>query len=286
MTAVSELIPQPQILQCATRTLQLDSPVVMGILNVTPDSFSDGGLFNAVDNALRQAEKMLADGALIIDVGGESTRPGAQAVTLDEELQRVIPVIDRIHRELDVIVSIDTTKAQVMLEAAAAGAGLINDVMALQAEGTLQAAAQTGLAVCLMHMQGEPRTMQSSPEYQDVVSEVKHFLLQRVEQCQLCGIKKEQLIIDPGFGFGKTLAHNSILFKQLDEFIKTGFPVLIGASRKTLIGQITGKEIEQRLAGSLALASLAALKGAAIIRVHDVAETVDALKITQACGSL
>lgn len=282
MTAVADIIPHPKTLQCADRTLALDSPVVMGILNVTPDSFSDGGLFNATDTAFRQAEKMLADGAQIIDVGGESTRPGAQAVTIAQELERVIPVIEKIHHELDVIVSVDTSKAQVMSEAAAAGAGIINDVMALQAEGALQAAAQTGLPVCLMHMQGEPRTMQSSPEYQNVLAEVKQFLLQRAEQCLHSGIKKEQIIIDPGFGFGKTLAHNIELFKQLDEIIGTGFPVLVGASRKTMIGQLTGKAIEQRLAGSLALASIAALKGTAIIRVHDVAETVDVIKITQA----
>ncbi len=284
MTAVSELISPPKTLQCATQTLQLDSPIVMGILNVTPDSFSDGGRFNAVDSAVRQAEKMLADGAQIIDVGGESTRPGAQAVSITEELDRVIPVIEKIHRELGVIVSVDTSKAQVMLEAATAGAGIINDVMALQSEGALQAAAQTGLPVCLMHMQGEPRTMQSSPEYQDVAAEVIQFLLQRVEQCQLSGINKEQIIIDPGFGFGKTLAHNIRLFKLLGKFLETGFPVLVGASRKTMIGQITGRDVEQRLAGSLALACLAAQQGAAILRVHDVAETVDAVKIAQALG--
>lgn len=269
-------------IQCASRELKLDSPVVMGILNVTPDSFSDGGLFNHVETALRQAEKMHADGALIIDIGGESTRPGAKSVSESKELDRVIPIIEKIHQELDVITSIDTSKAVIMKEAANAGVGMINDVMALRADGALEAAQQTGLPVCLMHMKGEPRTMQSEPQYADVVCEVKDFLTQRIEQCLAQGIKKEQIIIDPGFGFGKTLAHNVTLFKQLGAFKELGFPVLVGASRKSMIGQITGKSIEERLAGSLALATLAAINGAAIIRVHDVAETVDAIKIANA----
>ncbi len=279
-------------LQCADRELKLDSPVVMGILNVTPDSFSDGGLFTSIESALRQAEKMLADGALIIDIGGESTRPGAQSVSDAEELDRVIPIIEKLHQELDIIVSVDTSKAIVMTEAARAGAGMINDVMALQGEGALRAARETELPVCLMHMQGQPRTMQANPEYDDVVAEVKAFLSQRVEQCLQQGIKQEKIVIDPGFGFGKTLAHNINLFKRLDEFQALGFPVLVGASRKTMIGQITGKDVEQRLAGSLALATMVALKmnalkrasvnGAAIIRVHDVAETVDAIKVALA----
>lgn len=269
-------------IQCASRELKLDSPVVMGILNVTPDSFSDGGLFNHVETALRQAEKMHADGALIIDIGGESTRPGAKSVSESKELDRVIPIIEKIHQELDVITSIDTSKAVIMKEAANAGVGMINDVMALRADGALEAAQQTGLPVCLMHMKGEPRTMQSEPQYADVVYEVKDFLTQRIEQCLAQGIKKEQIIIDPGFGFGKTLAHNVTLFKQLGAFKELGFPVLVGASRKSMIGQITGKSIEERLAGSLALATLAAINGAAIIRVHDVAETVDAIKIANA----
>lgn len=279
-------------LQCADRELILDSPVVMGVLNVTPDSFSDGGLFTNIDSALRQAEKMLADGALIIDIGGESTRPGAESVSDAEELDRVIPIIEKLHQALDIVVSVDTSKAIVMTEAARAGAGMINDVMALQGEGALRAARETELPVCLMHMQGEPRTMQANPEYDDVVAEVKDFLLQRVEQCLQQGIKQEKIVIDPGFGFGKTLAHNISLFKHLDELQALGFPVLIGASRKTMIGQITGKDVDQRLAGSVALATMVALKmaalkkasvnGAAIIRVHDVAETVDAIKIAHA----
>ncbi|MCN4143601.1 MAG: dihydropteroate synthase [Thiohalomonas sp.] len=269
-------------IQCACRELKLDSPIVMGILNVTPDSFSDGGLFNHVETALRQAEKMLADGALIIDIGGKSTRPGAKSVSESKELDRVIPIIEKIHQELDVITSIDTSKAVIMKEAANAGVEMINDVMALRADGALDAALQTGLPVCLMHMKGEPRTMQSEPQYADVACEVKDFLTQRIEQCLAQGIKKEQIIIDPGFGFGKTLAHNVTLFKQLGAFKELGFPVLVGASRKSMIGQITGKSIEERLAGSLALATLAAINGAAIIRVHDVAETVDAIKIANA----
>ncbi|MCU7798686.1 MAG: dihydropteroate synthase [gamma proteobacterium symbiont of Lucinoma myriamae] len=270
------------LIRCADRELSLGSPVVMGILNVTPDSFSDGGLFSNSEKALRQAEKMLADGALIIDIGGESTRPGAKLVSESEELDRVLPIIEKIHQELDVITSIDTSKAIVMKEAARAGCGMINDVMALRGDGALEAAQQTGLPVCLMHMKGEPRTMQSEPQYDDVVFEVKDFLTQRIEQCLAQGIKKEQIIIDPGFGFGKTLAHNITLFKHIDVLTELGFPVLVGASRKSMIGQITDRNIEDRLAGSLALATLAAINAAAIIRVHDVAETVDALKITHA----
>ena len=269
-------------IQCADRELKLDSPVVMAILNVTPDSFSDGGLFSNIETALRQAEKMVLDGALIIDIGGESTRPGAKSVSASQELDRVLPIIEKIHRELDVIISVDTSKAVVMKEAAGAGAGMINDVMALRAEGALKAAQETGLPVCLMHMKGKPRTMQSDPQYNDVLLEVKDFLTQRIEQCLAQGIKKEQIIIDPGFGFGKALAHNIRLFKQLGALTEPGLPVLVGASRKSMIGQITDRNVEQRLAGSLAFATLAAINGAAIIRVHDVAETVDAIKIANA----
>lgn len=254
----------------------------MGILNVTPDSFSDGGLFTHPDTAIRQAEKMVSDGAKIIDVGGESTRPGAKPVSGAEELDRVIPIIEKLHQELDVVVSIDTSKALVMTEASKAGAGMINDVMALQGNGALKAAQETGLPVCLMHMKGEPRTMQSKPEYNDVVTEVKGFLSHRIELCLNQGIQKEQIVIDPGFGFGKTLEHNVKLFKYLGDLKKLGFPVLVGASRKSMIGQITGKDVGDRLAGSIALATIASLNGAAIIRVHDVSETVDAIKIAQA----
>ena len=269
-------------IQCAGRQLLLDSPVVMGLLNVTPDSFSDGGLFCSTDKALRQAEKMLEDGAQIIDIGGESTRPGAQFVSSSEELDRVIPIIEKIHQQLDVIISIDTSKAIVMTEAAGAGAGMINDVMALRAEDALIAAQKTGLPICLMHMQGEPRVMQSNPKYHDVVAQVKAFLTQRVEACLAAGIKKQQILIDPGFGFGKTLTHNIELFKHLKQFIDMEYPVLVGASRKNMIGQITTRGTAERLAGSIALATLAAEKGAAVIRVHDVAETFDAVKVARA----
>jgi len=272
-------------IQCAGRELKLESPAIMGILNVTPDSFSDGGLYLNTDQALCQAEKMVAEGARIIDVGGESTRPGAQAVNDTEELDRVIPIIDRLHQELDVIISVDTSKAMVMTEAAKAGAGLINDVMALRGEGAVKAARESGLPVCLMHMQGEPRSMQTKPQYNDVVTEVKSFLQQQAEYCIKQGINKEQIIIDPGFGFGKTLAHNISLFKHIEALKELGYPVLIGASRKSMLGQITGKDVAQRLAGSLALATIAAMKGAAIIRVHDVAETVDAVKVALAVSS-
>jgi len=271
-----------QTLQCAQRTLGFASPVVMGILNVTPDSFSDGGLYSQLDSALRQAEKMLNDGAEIIDIGGESTRPGAQAVNESEELDRVIPIIEKINQVLDVVISIDTSKALVMTEAAAAGAGLINDVMALRADGALDAASQTGLPVCLMHMQGEPRSMQMEPLYDNVVTEVSAFLNARAEQCIAAGMNKNQIIIDPGFGFGKNLSHNISLFKNLKQFQDLGYPVLVGASRKSMLGQIIDKEVDERLAASLALATMAAINGAAIIRVHDVAETVDAVKVANA----
>ena len=271
-----------QRLQCAQRTLSFASPVVMGILNVTPDSFSDGGLYSQLDSALRQAEKMLKDGAEIIDIGGESTRPGAQAVNESEELDRVIPIIEKINQELDVVISIDTSKALVMTEAAAAGAGLINDVMALRADGALDAASKTGLPVCLMHMQGEPRSMQMEPLYDNVVTEVSAFLNARAEQCIAAGMNKNQIIIDPGFGFGKNLSHNISLFKNLKQFQDLGYPVLVGASRKSMLGQIIDKEVDERLAASLALATMAAINGAAIIRVHDVAETVDAVKVANA----
>ncbi len=271
-----------KILQFANKSLSYETPIVMGILNVTPDSFSDGGRYTHLDNALRQAEQMATDGAKIIDIGGESTRPGAQPVTEQQELDRVIPVIEKLHQKLDVVISIDTSKPGVMIEAARAGAGLINDVMALRADGALQAAQQTGLPVCLMHMQGEPRTMQTNPQYTDVVAEVKNFLKQRAEQCIAQGINKEQIILDPGFGFGKTLEHNISLFKHLDSLQALGYPVLVGASRKSMLGQITGKAVEDRLAGSLALATLATIKKAAIIRVHDVAETVDAVNVALA----
>ena len=268
--------------QCAQRSFNFATPIVMGILNVTPDSFSDGGRYSNIDSALYQAEKMFHEGAEIIDIGGESTRPGAKAVNEAEELARVLPIIERIKQELDVIISIDTSKAIVITEAASAGASLINDVKALADDGSLAAASRTGLPVCLMHMQGEPRSMQHQPKYDNVVSEVSNFLQQQAEKCIVAGINKNQIIIDPGFGFGKTLEHNISLFKNIKQLRQLGYPVLVGASRKSMLGQITGKEINQRLAASLALATLATINGAAILRVHDVAETVDAVKVAKA----
>jgi dihydropteroate synthase len=263
---------------CAHRTLDLSRPAVMGILNVTPNSFSDGGRYDDHTAALTQARRMVADGAAIIDVGGESTRPGAAPVSLQEELDRVVPVIEAITRELDVLVSVDTMKPEVMRAAVTAGAGLINDVLALQAPGALEAAAATGAAVCLMHMQGTPRTMQQDPHYDDVVREVGDFLGKRADACRLTGIASDRIALDPGFGFGKTLVHNLQLLRGLPA-LAGGFPLLVGLSRKSMLGKITGRPVEQRLAGSIALAALAVAGGARIVRCHDVAETVDAVRV-------
>ena len=255
------------------------SPQVMGILNVTPDSFSDGGYFLRLDVALAQARRMAEEGADIIDVGGESTRPGAAPVSVQEELDRVIPAIQAIHAEIPTTISIDTSRPQVMRAAVAAGAGIINDVRALREEGAMAAAAELGAPICLMHMQGRPRTMQAAPDYGDVVEEVRDFLLSRVAACEARGISQDRLWIDPGFGFGKTLAHNLRLLAHLDRLVDTGIPVLVGLSRKSLIGVILDKPVEERLAGSIACALIAAAKGAVIVRVHDVGPTVDALKV-------
>lgn len=269
----------------------LKNPAVMGILNITPDSFSDGGLFfqnNKVnlDSVLVQAAQMQRDGAVFIDVGGESTRPGAAKVSVQEELDRVIPVIEKITGNLDVIVSVDTSKAEVMRAAATAGAGLINDVCALQSAHALRAAADSSLPVCLMHMQGDPQTMQKSPTYSDVVAEVKVFLAARIQACEAAGISRDKLIVDPGFGFGKTLAHNLTLLKHLASFQELGCPVLVGLSRKSMISQITGRtDVRDRLPGSLALAWVCLQQGANIVRVHDVKETVDLVRIYQAINS-
>ncbi len=255
----------------------------MAILNVTPDSFSDGGHFISVDTALKQARLMAKEGAKIIDIGGESTRPGAKAVSLQEELDRVIPILEKIRAELPLKISVDTSKSIVMREAIAAGANMINDVMALQGDGSLETvAAATQVDICLMHMQGEPRTMQTNPYYQDVVNEVKSFLLARVEACLKAGISSERIIIDPGFGFGKTIAHNLLLMQQLQVLTALDYPVLVGVSRKSLIGKVLNRPVTQRLYGGIALAVLAISKGAKIIRTHDVAATVDALTMTQA----
>jgi dihydropteroate synthase len=271
-------------LNCATRVLDLSSPVVMGILNVTPNSFSDGGRFHDHAVALTQARRMVADGAAIIDVGGESTRPGAAPVSLQQELDRVIPVIQAVTRELDVLVSVDTMKPEVMREAVAAGAGLINDVLALQAPGALEAAAASGAAVCLMHMQGTPRTMQEAPHYADVVKEVRDFLHQRAGACRAAGIPADHIALDPGFGFGKTLSHNLQLLRGLP-VLGGEFPLLVGLSRKAMLGKLTGRPVEQRLAGSIALAALAVAGGARIVRCHDVAETVDAVRVAWAVSN-
>ncbi|HUN76275.1 MAG TPA: dihydropteroate synthase [Steroidobacteraceae bacterium] len=275
-----------RLLRCGGQTLDLSTPVVMGILNVTPDSFFDGGRFADPDRALAQAERMHAEGAAIIDVGGESTRPGASQVSADEELERVLPVIERLAARLPAIISVDTSKPEVMRAAAAAGAGLINDVRALRAPGALQAAAAGSCAVCLMHMQGEPATMQRDPQYADVVSEVSAFLLTRAQACRAAGVGEDRIVVDPGFGFGKTLAHNLALLRQLGRLAGCGYPVLIGLSRKSTVAALTGRrDAAERLPGSVALATIAALNGARIIRAHDVAATLDAIKVAVALRS-
>lgn len=272
-------------LQLAGQILDLYMPKVMGILNVTPDSFSDGGHYMEMDAALKHAEQMVTAGAAIIDVGGESTRPGAQPVSIQEELDRVIPIIEKLSA-LGVLVSADTSKSEVMKEAAKAGAVMINDVYALRNPGGLRTAAELNIPVCLMHMQGEPKTMQHAPSYQNVVSDVRDFLLERVAMCSEAGISREQILLDPGFGFGKTLKHNFLLLKHLEVFTAMGFPIVVGLSRKSMIAQITGENIstivQQRLPGSLSAAVIAAIKGAGIIRTHDVKETVEALKVFDA----
>ncbi len=266
-------------------SLDLSQPRVMGILNVTPDSFSDGGKYTHLDKALFQAEKMYQAGAAIIDVGGESTRPGAATVPLQQELDRVIPVIEALSRQLDVAISIDTSKPQVMQAAVAAGAVMVNDVRALQVENAIDVVRKLGVPVCLMHMQGQPRNMQQKPDYDQVNQEVYRFLEQRIQSCVDNGIAPDQILIDPGFGFGKTVQHNLLLLKYLRQFKKLHVPLLVGLSRKSLLAGITQKEVGQRLSGSLALAVIAALNGADIIRVHDVEETMDALKVVSAVQS-
>ncbi|MCP5335565.1 MAG: dihydropteroate synthase [Oceanospirillaceae bacterium] len=255
----------------------------MGILNVTPDSFSDGGRFNLGSAAFERAAAMLAEGADIIDIGGESTRPGAAPVSVQEELDRVIPVVESIAGKLDTLISVDTSSPEVMLAAAAAGAHLLNDVRALQRSGALEAAARTGLPVCLMHMQGEPQNMQANPEYEDVTEEVYFYLARKIQQANQAGIGNERLLIDPGFGFGKSLEHNLQLLANLKRFKTLGLPLLVGMSRKSMIGALTGKSVPaERVQGSVAAAVIAAMHGAHILRVHDVKETADALKIVAA----
>jgi dihydropteroate synthase len=272
-------------LRCGHHTLDLTRARVMGILNVTPDSFSDGGDFATREAALRHARQMVADGADLIDLGGESTRPGAPPVSVAEELDRVIPVIEALAGELAVPVSVDTSKPEVMRAAVAAGAGLINDVAALRRPGALAVAAALRVPVCLMHMQGEPGTMQQDPTYGDVVAEVTAFLAGRLAACEAAGIPRERLLVDPGFGFGKTLAHNLALLRGLPRLASLGVPVLAGLSRKSMIGALLGGvPVGERLHGSVAAAVLAVERGAAIVRVHDVGPTVQALRIVAAVG--
>ena len=267
--------------------MDLSLPQVMGVLNVTPDSFSDGGDCHDssglnLNKVLSRVEKMLSEGAAIIDVGGESTRPGADPISLQQELDRVVPVVEAISSRFDTVISVDTSTPEVMSQTARCGAGMINDVRGLQREGAMDAAVKSGLPICLMHMQGQPVTMQQQPSYTDVVTEVCSYLKSRKDECLSAGIDESKLILDPGFGFGKTVDHNLRLLENLSAVAELGLPILVGLSRKSLIGQLTGRPVEQRLPGSLALAVLAAERGASIIRVHDVAETVDAMKICTA----
>ncbi|APE01908.1 dihydropteroate synthase [Alteromonas mediterranea] len=266
-------------MQFGNHFIGLSQPKVMGILNVTPDSFSDGGKHADVKQALEHALRMIDEGARFIDIGGESTRPGAPEVSLQEELDRTIPVIEAVAKNAQCVISIDTSKAEVMREAVKAGAGLINDVRALQEPGALSAASETGVPVCLMHMQGQPRTMQNHPTYQDVVEDVTQFLLERAEVCEKAGIAKEQILFDPGYGFGKSLEHNYALVKHLPKLMDLGYPVLVGMSRKSMIGNLLNRKVDERLAGSISLATIVAQMGAQIIRVHDVKETADAVNI-------
>jgi dihydropteroate synthase len=262
----------------------------MGVLNVTPDSFSDGGRYRDLDAAVAHGLRMLEEGAAIIDVGGESTRPGADAVSAEEETQRVVPVIERLRARTDAVISVDTSKPQVIRAAAEAGAGLINDVRALTEQGALEAAAETQCAICVMHMQGEPRSMQLAPHYVDVVKEVKAFLDERVGVCRQAGIAADRIVIDPGFGFGKTLEHNLQLLRHLHELGSqpsgADWPIMVGLSRKSIVGRLTGRAAGERVHGSVALAVLAMINGARIVRVHDVGATVDALKTVIAVQGL
>jgi dihydropteroate synthase len=272
-----------QLLLPRNRTLNLDKPVIMSIVNVTPDSFSDGGNYNSVDTAFKQSMRLIEEGAEILDIGGESTRPGAPDVALQEELLRVIPVIKRIREASDCVISIDTSKAAVMEAAIEAGADIINDVRALQEPGALEVAAKyPDVPVCLMHMQGQPRTMQANPTYQNLISEINQFFEERVLACNKAGINQNRIILDPGFGFGKTLSHNFEILEQFNQFSTLGFPLLAGLSRKSMFGQLLNRETNERVAASLAGALLCAQKGAHIIRVHDVKETADVIGVWQA----
>jgi dihydropteroate synthase len=260
-------------------SLSLARPHVMGILNVTPDSFSDGGSWNRIDKALEHARDMVSQGATLIDIGGESTRPGAPDVSEQEELDRVIPVVEQLVKEVEVMISLDTSKAAVMREGCRAGAHLINDVRALLEPGAMEAAAEADVPVCLMHMQGAPRSMQQAPHYDDLLGEIRTFFDERIAACERAGITRSQLLVDPGYGFGKTVAHNYQLLARQDELLDYELPLLVGMSRKSMIGNLLGRPVEERLAGSLACAVIGMQKGGRIIRVHDVAATMDALRI-------
>ena len=268
--------------QCRDRNLDLGAPVVMGVLNVTPDSFSDGGRFAERDAAMRHARRMIEEGAAIIDIGGESTRPGAAPASLDEELERVVPVIEALRRESPAFISIDTSKAEVMRAACEAGADIINDVRALREPDALLTAARTRAGLCLMHMKGEPRTMQAAPSYDDVLGEVSAFLAERVAACRAAGIESARIAVDPGFGFGKRVVDNLALLKHLGQLETLGVPLVVGLSRKSMLAKITGRDIDERSAGSIALAAIAVLNGARIVRAHDVAATVDAIRVAAA----
>ena len=279
-----DTVPQ---LDCAGRILRLDRPQVMGIVNVTPDSFSDGGAHDTTDAAVAHALRLVEEGADLLDIGGESTRPGAAEVEVEEELRRVVPVIERLAAQVAVPISIDTSKPEVMRAAVQAGAGMINDVYGLRREGALDAAAALGVPVVLMHMQGEPRSMQAAPQYDDVVGEVHRFLAERIFAAEMAGIPKQRIVVDPGFGFGKDTAHNLQLLAQFERFVELGVPVLAGLSRKRSIGELTGRsEPRARAAGSVAAHLIAAQNGAMLLRVHDVAPTVDALKVWQAVAAV
>ncbi|ENU0915343.1 dihydropteroate synthase [Klebsiella michiganensis] len=262
--------------------LDLSHPHVMGILNVTPDSFSDGGTHNTLVEAVKHANLMINAGATIIDIGGESTRPGAADVSVEEELARVIPTVEAIAQRFEVWISVDTSKPEVIRESARVGAHIINDIRSLTEPGALEAAAETGLPVCLMHMQGQPKTMQDAPKYADVFADVERFFIEHIVRCERAGIAKDKLLLDPGFGFGKNLSHNYELLARLGEFHHFGLPLLVGMSRKSMVGQLLNVGPTERLNGSLACAVIAAMQGAQIIRVHDVKETVEALRVVEA----
>ncbi|MEX3074011.1 dihydropteroate synthase [Vibrio alginolyticus] len=269
------------IIKANNKSLDLSRPHVMAILNVTPDSFSDGGKYHSIDLAMAQVEKMIAAGVSIIDVGGESTRPGAPEVSLEEELKRVIPVVQAIREKYDVWISVDTSKAEVMRQSVAAGANLINDIRSLTEPGALEVAAKANVPVCIMHMKGQPKTMQQNPQYNDLMQEVEEFLTERISACESAGIARENIILDPGFGFGKTVEHNYHMLANLEKFHKYGLPVLAGLSRKSMIFKVLDKPAAECTNASVVCATVAAMKGAQIIRVHDFEETLEAMKLVE-----